>query len=191
MPGLACRASASNESPSVSQMNALIRHVDQHPSTALLPRGRLLTQDGWSTVVQCAAALGAERLTAIAMAAGADPSTESNFAIKWAARRGHVDTVNLLLTDRRVDPSARVDCAIQWAAELGHTDVVERLLKDSRVTSSARSFYALKRAAEGGHRDVVRLLLADRQPPGAIRSTALQLARRNGHDHIVALIEQR
>jgi hypothetical protein len=49
-----------------------------------------------------------------------------DFALRWAARYGHLETVKYLVS-AGANVRARDDCALQWAAEKGHTAVVDYL----------------------------------------------------------------
>jgi hypothetical protein len=64
---------------------------------------------------------------------GADPSAQENWAVGWAASKGHVEVVKLLLQDKRVNPSDRNNNAVYLAAYFGRCDVLEVLLADPRV----------------------------------------------------------
>jgi len=88
-----------------------------------------------------------------------DPSTDNNYAIRWASGNGHLEVVRLLLSDPRVDPSVNNNYAIRRASENGHTKIVRLLLVDPRVDPSANNNYAIRRASGNGHLEVVRLLL--------------------------------
>ena len=55
-----------------------------------------------------------------------DPTTDDNYAIRWASLQGHWEVVKLLLEDSRVNSSA-----IQEASLHGHWEVV-KLLEHSR-----------------------------------------------------------
>ena len=94
-----------------------------------------------------------------------------NNAIGWAARNGHIEVVELLLTDGRADPSANSNCAIRLAAEYGYAKVVELLLADKRINPSAGDNYAIRWAALNEHFEVVKLLLADKRvdPSAALK----------------------
>jgi hypothetical protein len=90
-----------------------------------------------------------------------DPGADDNYAISWAAEKGHLEVVKLLLEDKRVDPGDCDNYAIRWAAENGHLEVVKVLLKDKRVDPGASDNYAIRWAAEKGHLEVVKLLKKD------------------------------
>lgn len=97
-----------------------------------------------------------------------DPSADDNYAIKWAAERGNIAVVKLLLKDPRVGPSICDDEAIQLAAKNGHITVVELLLKDKRVDPSAGHDWAIRLAAGNGHTPIVKLLLKDSRVQGTL-----------------------
>jgi ankyrin repeat protein len=59
---------------------------------------------------------------------GVDATADHNYAIRWAARNGHLAVVELLLTVPGVDATDWNNCAIHWAARNEHLAVVERLL---------------------------------------------------------------
>jgi len=118
-----------------------------------------------------------------------DPSIRNNFAIRFAAKNGHKDVVELLLKDSRVDPGARDNEAIRYAAYYGHKKTVELLLEDSRVDPSAVNSQAIIFAAKNGHKDVVELLLRDpRVDPSAKDNWVIRLAAKNGHKDVVELL---
>ena len=95
---------------------------------------------------------------------GVNPAACANFAIRFAARYGHVDVVRYLCelpADRGVDLSAYDNYAIRWAAQHGHVDVVRYLCElptDRGVNPAADDNYAIRFAARGGHVNVVRYL---------------------------------
>ena len=138
--------------------------------------------------------LGAEEKPCLAMAiaaAGVDPASDDNLAIRRASRNGHADVVRILLADPRVDPSANDNDAIRWASCNGHTEVVRLLLADPRVDPGARDNVAIRWASGNGHSDVVRLFLADprvRLAPCAQYNSAVQWASINGHAEVVDLL---
>lgn len=67
---------------------------------------------------------------------GADPSAQSNDAIRSAAAAGHHKIVRLLLGDPRVDPSENNNEALRDAVMRGHMPIVRLLLDDLRVVKS-------------------------------------------------------
>jgi ankyrin repeat protein len=56
-----------------------------------------------------------------------DPAAINNYAIRWASRNGHLETVKFLLTLSCVDPTADNNYAIRWASEYGHLETVKLL----------------------------------------------------------------
>ena len=85
--------------------------------------------------------------------------------LSWAAWRGNVDVVRLLLdhgADKETQDSEYGQSSLSWAAERGNVDVVRLLLdrgadKETRDSEWGRS--PLSWAARRGNVDVVRLLL--------------------------------
>jgi hypothetical protein len=122
---------------------------------------------------------------------GFDPSVKYNFAIRWAAPNGHLDTVKLLLQDNRVDPSDGGNYAIQGAADNGHLEVVKLLLQDHRVDPSDNDNYAIRWAARNRHLEVVKLLLQnDRVDPNTMNNFAIRWAAHSGNLKVVKLLLQ-
>ncbi|KAI8831782.1 ankyrin repeat-containing domain protein [Chytriomyces cf. hyalinus JEL632] len=124
----------------------------------------------------------------------------------WAAARGAVDAVRLLLrcgintSDAYMDISPSIlnaypafDPSIDSSAPLvlaclyGHSKVAELLLQDPRVDPNAVGMVHLLPAAENGHEDVVRLLLSEPRRDGD-ESEALVKASYAGHVRIVDLL---
>jgi hypothetical protein len=73
----------------------------------------------------------------------ADPSAYDNFAIRYAAKNGHLKIVELLLKDLRVDPTADNNFAIRIAAVHYNYKIIKLLLNDLRVLNSL-SFEIIK-----------------------------------------------
>lgn len=56
--------------------------------------------------------------------------------LEWAAQKGSLDVIRLLLADARVDPNNRGffdQTALYWAATCGSAEAADLLLKDGRV----------------------------------------------------------
>ena len=66
-----------------------------------------------------------------------DPGASSDWALRLAANRGHVEVIKLLLGDPRVNPAALNNYALFDAAQMGHVEVVRLLLADERVDPAA------------------------------------------------------
>jgi hypothetical protein len=62
-----------------------------------------------------------------------DPSDYVNMAIWKASANGHVEVVEVLLSNPRVDPSAKDNEAIRAASKGGHVEVVQLLSQHQKV----------------------------------------------------------
>jgi hypothetical protein len=62
------------------------------------------------------------------IAAGADVQVKDNDPLRWAAAKGHADTVKILLA-AGADVHAKDEDALRRAAAAGHTEVVKTLLE--------------------------------------------------------------
>ena len=60
-----------------------------------------------------------------------DPSANDNWAIKWAARNGHLPIVKILILDPRVDPSANDKPSHQ--SGLPNMDICQSLNSSSKT----------------------------------------------------------
>jgi hypothetical protein len=118
-------------------------------------------------------------------------------ALQAAAQQGNLELVRLLLdchADVNGPPSAtRGITALQGAAIIGVMSVVRVLLEKGADVNAASSRYqgrtAVEGAAEHGRLDIVQLLL---NVGGDVEdSRAQEFARSEGHDGVVALLEQR
>ncbi|KAJ3408309.1 hypothetical protein HDU80_006170 [Chytriomyces hyalinus] len=83
----------------------------------------------------------------------------ANLHIIDAARRGHVQVVELLLADQR--RQGREQDALVRAAYAGHEHVVRALVKDPRVSTSCASSAVLRAACTGGNTQLVQFLLQE------------------------------
>ena len=99
---------------------------------------------------------------------GRDISTlKEQTVLSWAAERGDIALVKVLLATKKVDVNFRAPksglTALSWAAENGHEAVVKLLLDTGKANMDAKdSAYGrtpLSWAAENGHETVVKLLL--------------------------------
>jgi ankyrin repeat protein len=104
-------------------------------------------------------------------------------ALAWAAFRGNVAAIDLLLT--RCDPAFDSSTALVQAAEAGRVDAVRRLLPlcDPRANDSR----AMRKAALLGHLDVV-IELSPRSDHRAFDSAALRGAALYGHASVVKFL---
>lgn len=124
-----------------------------------------------------------------------------------AAKEGDKDMIKRLL-DGNVDSNVRGAAdpedfygpngnttALIVASEHGHKDIVEMLLDhgaNPNLEGGAAGITALMAAANKGHKDIVKLLLDKGANPhirNVWKTTALDLAKKNGNQAIVALIE--
>ncbi|XP_064909402.1 ankyrin repeat domain-containing protein 29 isoform X5 [Columba livia] len=137
---------------------------------------------------------------------GSDPKYEDNFAAGketplanaafWAARKGNLALLQLLLNSGRVD----VDCkdsdggtALLAACQYGHAKVVETLLKHGanihdQLYDGASAIFL---AAQGGYLDVIRLLLssgAKVNQPRQDGTAPLWIASQMGHSEVVRVM---
>jgi ankyrin repeat protein len=154
------------------------------------------------TALQAAAKQGNTELVQVLLNFGADvnaPPAEDDgrTALQAAAQQGNLELVRLLLdchADVNGPPSAtRGITALQGAAIIGVMSVVRVLLEKGADVNAASSRYqgrtAVEGAAEHGRLDIVQLLL---NVGGDVEdSRAQEFARSEGHDGVVALLEQR
>ena len=143
------------------------------------------------------------------MVFGKDP--EGNTALHWAAKAGHRDTAELLISSRAsVDATARNgQTPLHVAAFHGHRDVAELLLANkasvnARVDTAQMPAYVpdrsdvlfggatpLHAAAMKGYKDVAELLLANNAEVNAednAGQTPLHLAAFHGHRDVAELL---
>ncbi|MDF1562543.1 MAG: ankyrin repeat domain-containing protein [Deltaproteobacteria bacterium] len=120
--------------------------------------------------------------------------------LREQARAGELENVRLFL-EAGMDPDIRrhwrASRALHETCREGHARVAALLLRhganiDARDPLASRT--PLMSAAERGHREVVRVLLEHGADP-ALRDergqTARDLARRHGHEEVVALLDSR
>nr|QBK89623.1 MAG: ankyrin repeat protein [Pithovirus LCPAC001] len=82
----------------------------------------------------------------------------TNRAIIYAARKGHLEVVLILLVDGRIDPSYDDNKAIREASTRGYLEIVKVLLSDSRVDPSIYDKIIIK-AVVMDNVEIVRFLL--------------------------------
>ena len=121
--------------------------------------------------------------------------------LSWAAKNGHVGTVQLLLGRNDVNPDTPNTylsrTPLLWAAENGHEGIVKLLLgrKDVNPDIPDRRYRQtpLSLAAQTGHEGIVKLLLERKyvnpDTPDTIDGrTPLLWAAENGHEGVVKLL---
>ena len=127
-----------------------------------------------------------------------DMESVARRALQAAAERGDLEMVRLLLAagaevEIRVPSDMDQGTALQFAAIAGSMSVVTLLIQQGAdVFAPAMGGYygrtALEGAAEHGRLDIVQLLL--NLGVQAAGSRAIQFARNEGHDGVVALLEE-
>jgi ankyrin repeat protein len=116
---------------------------------------------------------------------GANPKVLNSFAFRWAAERGYINIVKLLLPIS--DPTAENSYALQWAAKNKHLEIV-KLLLEAGADPKAEDSCALLWAAGEGHLEIVKLLLEAGADPKAGNSHAVRWAARCDQIEIVKLL---
>ena len=106
-----------------------------------------------------------------------------NLALRWAARRGHVDVVNILLT-AGANVHSNDERPVCAAAEYGHVAVVEALLRAGAHVHASND-WPVRIASENGHLVVVKTLLEAGAALHTWDDYALRLASYNGHLAVV------
>lgn len=117
------------------------------------------------------------------IASGADPRHNGSSALRFAAERGHVECVKLLIP--LSDPKANDSEALRKAAFNGHAECV--LLLAPVSDPKANHSYALRWAAYNGQSETVRQLIPASDPKDS-ESCALRWAVRNGHVECAKLL---
>jgi len=87
---------------------------------------------------------------------GADDHANNENALRWAARMGHLETVELFVK-KGVDFRFNKDCILWWAAYSGHLRIV-KFLVESGANARANKDLALYWAKRMGHPEVVKFL---------------------------------
>jgi len=117
---------------------------------------------------------------------GLDPTLNHDAAIRFAARKGRVNIVKVLLADPRVDPSALNNYAFSQAAAGNHLEVMQLLLSDSRFRMNDLLFIDI---CTSGFLSGAKTLLKDSRTDPSIRNnTAFICAAWNNHVEIVKLL---
>lgn len=117
-------------------------------------------------------------------------SVNGYHAFYMAARKGHFETVRLLIDDPRVGPRIRQRFGpLLLAIMQRNTAEVRLLLLDDRVDPATNKNQPLHWAALSGHTEIVEVLLADpRVNPADNDNDAIRRAARNGRLPVVQLL---
>ncbi|KAJ3270685.1 hypothetical protein HDV01_007509 [Terramyces sp. JEL0728] len=106
-----------------------------------------------------------------------------------AAECGSLESIKLLLHDKRVGADYRDNYAFRCCLKKGYYDMAKYLLYEVRVNPTFSENYPIRIASQNGHLNIVEMLLQDtRVDPSALHNQALQIAAKNGHAEIVALL---
>ncbi|KAL3254416.1 hypothetical protein ABHI18_008950 [Aspergillus niger] len=117
--------------------------------------------------------------------------------LSWAAERGHVAVVKLLLAAEEVDIDSRNSIGrspLSLAAQNGHDEVVKLLIREDLDIDSkdVPGSTPLALAAENGHERIIRLLLAtgkaDIDSRDSSGNSPLSLAAQFGHEAVVKIL---
>lgn len=114
------------------------------------------------------------------LARGADARAYKSEALRWSARNGHAEIVNVLLKWGTEVHHYRHE-ALQWSVENDHTEIVDTLLMHG-IDTSERD-WALLIASRKGYLKTLRVLL--KHGANANINYSLECACRNGHICIV------
>lgn len=126
-------------------------------------------------------------------------SRKDRTLLSWAAERGDVGLVNVMLATRKVDINLRAakgHTPLSLAAMEGHDAVVEQLITRPDINIDSKDSNGLTplwRAAVGGHEKIVEQLLqamADVNIQGEVYGHALSAAVAGGHEKVVEQLLQ-
>lgn len=154
------------------------------------------------TALTSASKRGDAKLVEILIAAGADVATSGGGfmprpPLAWAAEEGNVATIATLLKHGADKDAKGLNAALFNASVRGPTEAVSLLLEHGASASTPSGFAGytpLMGAAYSENMSVetARLLLtrgADINAKGATGATAVDLARKRGHTHLLELLE--
>ncbi|KAJ3276180.1 hypothetical protein HDV01_005628 [Terramyces sp. JEL0728] len=116
-----------------------------------------------------------------------DPNTHSSQPLISACKQGNLEIVKLLLANG-CDPSVNFNSGLFYASKYGYAQIVNELLQNPRVHPSDYKNVCLLSASQNGHSSVVQVLLKDGRVYPSRKS--IDYAKRNGHFHLSALLEQ-
>ena len=86
---------------------------------------------------------------------GADITAQDDYAVRWAAKNGHLEIVRYLF-EKGADITAKNNYAVRLAACNGHLEVVRYLYEKGAYIMG--SVWTVRQATKNGHTDVVEYL---------------------------------
>lgn len=113
---------------------------------------------------------------------GARLTGDNNYAVRWAAEKGHLEVVKYLHKSG-ANITADSNYAVRWAADNGHLKVVEYLHKNG-ANIVACDNYAVRMAASNGHLEVVKYLYENGADITAYDNYAVKKAEKKGHTDV-------
>ena len=125
----------------------------------LIDTPAIRTHNQGTEALVCEAALGSEQGVAELLASGADPSAYDSAALQEAVARGHLTTVQQLLTDGRSDVNFILNNQLTDIAFKNYTDILSALLAQPNIQLNHASDMAMNMAIIGRHPDIVHILL--------------------------------
>src|SRR6478609_4954873 len=135
-----------------------IHSILAHPAILVKSKARrLLLRYGIAVLYHCSLyTLANATLVKELILLGADIHLKDDYALRWASRNGHRETVKILLAAGAV-VHAGDDHALRYASRNGHIETVKVLLA-SGADVHADDDYALRTAFLYGHRETVKML---------------------------------
>ncbi|KAI8893483.1 ankyrin repeat-containing domain protein [Globomyces pollinis-pini] len=115
--------------------------------------------------------------------------TLNSEVVKVASELGHLDSLSMLLEDKRINPVIDNNYAVRYASSNGHFECLKLLMSHSRIQISNADFEAMIFAAANGHEKCVEYLLKDgRIDDGHYLNVSLRFAASNGQEGCLKLL---
>src|SRR6478609_8727979 len=167
-----------------------IHSILAHPAILVKSKARrLLLRYGIAVLYHCSLyTLANATLVKELILLGADIHLKDDYALRWASRNGHRETVKILLA-AGADVHACDDYALQWASLNGYTEIVKSLL-EAGANVHLFNDYALRWASTNGHAEIVEILLASGADVHADDDYALRTAFLYGHRETVKMLKK-
>ena len=115
----------------------------------------------------------------------ADVTTKDNLALRWAARGGHAELIEIFL-DHGADINAKDGEPLIWAMQFGRKETA-LLLVEKGADLSSRHHEALRTAHAQNDRDFLKAMLASKQDLRAAVAGLLQQAEEANNKGLTAL----